>query len=119
MNAPNIDLGPQLESFRESTKDLSTALRGHRLSSNVFIRSIHNSFARRMDHLNADLSLENEAKAPRAKKSRTKAGTKKRKRKNLDDYAFHFAAYVPSQGHVWELDGLQTKPRKLGSGCHP
>ncbi|KAI6779638.1 Ubiquitin carboxyl-terminal hydrolase isozyme L5-like protein [Emericellopsis cladophorae] len=98
MNAPDVDLGPQLESFRESTRDLSTALRGHRLSSNEFIRN---------------LSLENEARAPKAKKSRAKAAPKKRKPKNLDDYAFHFVAYVPWQGHVWELDGLQTKPRKL------
>ncbi|KAG9250178.1 uncharacterized protein F5Z01DRAFT_425705 [Emericellopsis atlantica] len=114
MNAPDVDLGPQLESFRESTRELSTALRGHRLSSNKFIRSTHNSFSRRMDHLNADLSLENESRASKTKKSRTKAAPKKRKLKNLDDYAFHFVAYVPWQGHVWELDGLQTKPRKLG-----
>merc|ERR1719160_2176555 len=78
MNAPDVDLGPQLESFRESTRDLSTALRGHRLSSNEFIRSTHNSFSRRMDHLNADLALEDEARAPKAKKSRAKAAAKKR-----------------------------------------
>ncbi|KAF4437071.1 Ubiquitin carboxyl-terminal hydrolase isozyme L5 [Fusarium acutatum] len=61
MNAQGIDLGEKLRAFKESTKDLNTALRGHQISKNNFIRTIHNSFTRRMDHLNADLCLENEA----------------------------------------------------------
>lgn len=61
MNVEGIDLGEKLRAFKESTKDLSTALRGHQISKNNFIRTIHNSFTRRMDHLNADLCLENEA----------------------------------------------------------
>lgn len=123
MNAPQVELGDQLKEFRESTRELSTALRGHRLSSNTFIRSIHNSFTRRLDHLNADLSLENEASEPKSKKSRTRVTPKKGKkqvRKTVAelDTAFHFIAYVPAGGHVWELDGLKTKPHKLGKmGC--
>lgn len=120
MNAPEAELGNQLKKFKESTKGLNTALRGHRLGSNTFIRSIHNSFTRRMDQLNADLGLENEASEPKTKKSKNRTAAKKgkgqRRRKVAeDDYAFHFVAYVPADGQVWELDGLKTKPHKLGN----
>lgn len=119
MNAPQIQLGQQLQDFREATKEFSTALRGHHLGSNAFIRSIHNSFTRRMDHLNADLALEHEATKPRPKKSKSapkKAGTKKKKQ--AEEFGFHFIAYVPRDEHVWELDGLKTKPHRLGQYWH-
>lgn len=119
MNAPEVELGSRLKEFKESTKDLSTPLRGYQLSSSTFIRSIHNSFTRRMDHLSADLSLENEASDSKKKRSKTSAGSRKgegQRGKNLapPDTAFHFIAYVPADGQVWELDGLKAKPRRIG-----
>ncbi|KAM0195578.1 hypothetical protein ACHAPA_007430 [Fusarium lateritium] len=119
MNAEGIDLGEKLKAFKESTSDLNTALRGHQISKNKFIRTIHNSFTRRMDHLNADLFLENEATDAAANTNKRRAPTKRggrappRKRKANSDYGFHFIAYVPAGGYVWELDGLQKKPHQL------
>ncbi|KAF7542823.1 hypothetical protein G7Z17_g11248 [Cylindrodendrum hubeiense] len=120
MNADGIDLGQNLRDFKESTKHLSTPLRGHQLSRNTFIRTIHNSFTRRMDHLNADLCLENEASEASSKKAKKRAGSKKgrktaRKKKVNPEYGFHFIAYVPAGGYVWELDGLKSKPHRLGN----
>lgn len=119
MNAPNIRLGDTLKEFKESTMGLSTPLRGHRLSSNAHIRSVHNSFTRRMDHLNADLALENEASEASKKKTKARKapkGKNNRARGRLQEpeYAFHFIAYVPAGGYVWELDGLKTNPHRLG-----
>ncbi|KAG7417208.1 Ubiquitin carboxyl-terminal hydrolase ubh-4 [Fusarium oxysporum f. sp. rapae] len=119
MNAEGIDLGEKLRAFKESTKDLNTALRGHQISKNNFIRTIHNSFTRRMDHLNADLYLENEASDAKTSTSKRRPAAKKgkrappRKKKSNTEYGFHFIAYVPAGGYVWELDGLQYKPHKL------
>ncbi|KAH8706793.1 hypothetical protein BGZ61DRAFT_350599 [Ilyonectria robusta] len=118
MNADGIDLGQNLRDFKESTKHLSTPLRGHQLSRNTFIRTIHNSFTRRMDHLNADLCLENEASEASSKKVKKRAAPKKgrkttRKKKVKPEYGFHFIAYVPAGGYVWELDGLKSKPHRL------
>ncbi|KAG6006082.1 hypothetical protein E4U21_007379 [Claviceps maximensis] len=120
MNAPDIELGQQLADFKEATKDLDTFLRGHSISCNSFIRSIHNSFTRRMDHLNADLCLENDytdassrvtKKKPAAGKVRQRGA--KRKRASLE-YGYHFIAYVPCEGLVWELDGLRSNPHEIG-----
>lgn len=46
MNAQGIDLGDALSKFKESTSELRPAYRGRQLSSNEFIRNIHNSFSR-------------------------------------------------------------------------
>ncbi|PNY24403.1 Ubiquitin carboxyl-terminal hydrolase isozyme L5 [Tolypocladium capitatum] len=130
MNADDAELGEQLRAFRESTRDLSTPLRGHRIGSDSFIRAAHNSFVRRVDQLNADLCLANEADAARlkpagkhgvpkkGKQQQPPPASKKRKRKKKRpsvDYGFHFIAYVPAGGHVWELDGMRTKPREIGT----
>ncbi|EGX96601.1 ubiquitin carboxyl-terminal hydrolase [Cordyceps militaris CM01] len=119
MNHTGIDLGSQLQAFKEATAELSTAVRGYELGRNTFIRKTHNSFARRMDCLNADLLLENEASDAKSRKrasaSRGTSRKKKSKKRHSADYGYHFIAYVPSGGFVWELDGLRGKPRKLGS----
>lgn len=116
MNAPDVELGDQLRQFKESTKNLNTVLRGHEVSNNKFMRGIHNSFTRRMDHLNADLCLENAVSETRSKKAKKSSASKKgSKKKGVDDsYGFHFIAYVPVDGYVWELDGLRSKPHRIG-----
>ncbi|CRJ79693.1 hypothetical protein BN1708_000075, partial [Verticillium longisporum] len=130
----DVELGPELQSFRDSTKDMCFALRGHALSQNAHIRTIHNSLTRKMDHLNADLCLSNSAAAfkknakkrskaaaagtttPKKKKSSAAAATPKRKKKTKfdSDSGFHFIAIVPANGAVWELDGLKNGPVRLG-----
>ncbi|KOS18083.1 Ubiquitin carboxyl-terminal hydrolase isozyme L5 [Escovopsis weberi] len=121
MNAGQVELGSELAAFKASTRDLGTALRGHELSRNKFIRTIHNSFTRRMDHLNADLALEDEASSAetaaakrRAGRGRAKVLTTKGRKTPADEYGYHFIAYVPADGYVWELDGLKSKPRRIG-----
>ncbi|PFH57221.1 hypothetical protein XA68_15340 [Ophiocordyceps unilateralis] len=130
MNAENVELGEKLQAFKDSTRDLSTPLRGNSISTNGFIRAAHNSFVRRMDQLNADLCLAWEADADNAKgpgktpapkrvnKQSTTAAPKKAPKKTVKpdvEYSFHFIAYVPAGGFVWELDGMRTKPRRIGA----
>lgn len=72
-----------------------------------------------MDHLNADLFLENEATEVMSKQAKKRATSRKgkkasRKRRGKTEYGYHFIAYVPAGGYVWELDGLKSKPRRLG-----
>jgi ubiquitin carboxyl-terminal hydrolase L5 len=74
-----------------------------------------------MDIMNADLALQNDyekwIKANRATKKKVakKQTSKNRKKKKDEDEAgYHFVAYVPINGSVWRLDGLQRQPVNLG-----
>ncbi|TDZ15211.1 Ubiquitin carboxyl-terminal hydrolase isozyme L5 [Colletotrichum sidae] len=115
MNSDGLELGSKLLEFKVATQNLSTPLRGHALSSNMFIRSVHNSFTRRMDHLNVDLYLEGEATDAKKNKRRAPPKNTKKKKPKIDaESGFHFIAYVPANGSVWELDGLKGRPICLG-----
>lgn len=105
-NVPELNLGEELQQFKSFTADFTPALRGDAIGNFEFVKAIHNSFARKMDMLNADLQLKNDASS--RKKSKAK-GT------DEDDAGFHFIAFVPVQGKVWKLDGLERQPQNLGS----
>ncbi|KAL9026997.1 MAG: hypothetical protein Q9196_004422 [Gyalolechia fulgens] len=105
-NVPELDLGDHLEQFKNFTADFTPALRGDAIGNYEFVKTIHNSFARKMDMLNADLQLKNDACS--RKKSKTKSSDE-------DDAGFHFIAFVPTRGRVWKLDGLERQPQSLGS----
>lgn len=123
MNQPAVDLGPGLSAFRRRTAALSPPLRGYLLDSDEPVRRVHNSFARCLEHLNADLLLSNEyddcggwpeeepAKKPAKKR---KASASSRKKRKHDDDACHYKAFVFVAGQVWVLDGLETAPVPLG-----
>ncbi|KAM0307136.1 hypothetical protein ACHAO8_010594 [Botrytis cinerea] len=113
MNVPDLDLGVCIGSFKEDTRFLKPAYRGQKLSQNECIRNIHNSFARRMDILNADLALSNEVSAWK-KKRKTKRKSERSKSKSDVESGFHFIAFVPVEGVVWRLDGLERQPVNLG-----
>ncbi|KAL8928409.1 MAG: hypothetical protein Q9172_000895 [Xanthocarpia lactea] len=104
-NIPELKLGEHLQQFKEFTLDFTPALRGDAIGNFEFVKTIHNSFARKMDMLNADLQLKNDASS--RKKSKAKESDE-------DDAGFHFIAFVPVQGRVWKLDGLERQPENLG-----
>jgi ubiquitin carboxyl-terminal hydrolase L5 len=115
MNIKGLQMGKQLQDFKAETLALSPPLRGDRLTVNSFIRSRHNSFASRIDLLDVDLRLDNNIEATEKKSKRRSSPKKGRRRPSRpDEYAFHFIAYVSANGSVWELDGLQPSPNKLG-----
>lgn len=66
-----------------------------------------------MDMLNADLSLSNDASAAKCK-GRGKKGKAKAKEEDEDSAGFHFIAFIPIDGYLWKLDGLQRQPTNLG-----
>lgn len=95
--------------------------------------SLHhpNNDCRKMDMLNTDLGMQNQyddrnkpkkAAAKPKPKTVAKKGAKGAKKASRvvteDDYqnenGFHFSAYVPVDGKIWKLDGLDRQPRKVG-----
>ncbi|KAI4142180.1 MAG: hypothetical protein L6R39_005058 [Caloplaca ligustica] len=105
-NIPDLDLGEHLQQFKSFTADFTPALRGDAIGNFEFVKSIHNSFARKMDMLNADLQLKNEATSRKKSKAKTS---------DDEEAGFHFIAFVPVGQKVWKLDGLQRQPEDLGA----
>ncbi|KAF8476990.1 hypothetical protein BDZ91DRAFT_688007 [Kalaharituber pfeilii] len=103
MNCPDVDIGEHLKSFKEFSRDLSPPLRGLALANFEYLRQYHNAFARKAEMMDADVGL-----IEASKKKRSTEDTE-------EEEAFHFIAYVPIDGSLWELDGLKRQPVKLGS----
>ena len=83
--------GPELTAFAEFTADFPPDLKGLAIGNSHLIRAQHNAFAR------PDPLLQDE----------------KRKKEDNEGEAFHFVAYVPRGGTLWELDGLREGPIPL------
>lgn len=85
-----LDVGYVLRYFDQFTTGMDPMTKGMVLSNSPPIRDVHNSFAAQQTLAVEDPTGEKED-------------------------AFHFVAYVPWKGHVYELDGLQEGPRQLGA----
>ena len=96
LNAP-VDLGEQLKDFKEFTKEFPPDLKGEAIGDNAHIRDAHNAFARPEPFFHD----------PALKSLRVPA--------SKEDEVYHFITLVPFKGFIYELDGLQSGPIKIGS----
>ena len=87
-------LGSTLSEFRSFTSSFPPQLKGMAISSSEDIKNAHNSFSRQDAFMH-----EGAYHRPNDK----------------EDEAFHFIAYVPANGVVYELDGLQQGPIIVGT----
>lgn len=122
MNSTDIETGEHLRQFKEFTRDFTPYQRGEALASFDFVKKIHNSFAKKMDILEADKHLSFKVKKSqrqqRDKKSRRKSTESAATDDSSEDYeenAHHFIAYIPVGGEIWMLDGLNAQPINVGT----
>jgi len=73
------------------------------LTNFSFLRNLHNSLSKSSERADLDIALMDAAKSKR-----------KGRGCGENDEAFHFIAYVPVNGVLWELDGLRRQPVRLG-----
>lgn len=88
----HVEIGEKMKDFREFTMVLPPEFRGEALSNSDLIREVHNSFAR-------SSPFADETQRPDAE----------------TEDAFHFIAYTPINGKLYELDGLQPAPIQHGA----
>lgn len=86
-------LGSTLSEFHSFTMSFPPSLKGEAIASSDEIRKAHNAFSRK------DAFLQEE-------RFHIPSG---------DEEAFHFVSYVPLDGTVYELDGLQKGPIPVGT----
>lgn len=155
MNLPGLELGSELQQFKDFTTPQDPVSKGDAIASFDFVRSIHNSFARDNDMLNVDSQLkgkhsqllkkqkleaqttaraakaaekaardaEKEAKkaanakpGSRSNPSRNARSTKMKEGPEIpEEEGFHFVAFMPIDGEVWKLDGMDRFPKLLGT----
>lgn len=84
-----VEVGEKLKEFYTFTRDMAPEQRGECMGSTEVLRKVHNSFAR-----SQSFSFEDSA--------------------SDDDDAYHFIAYMPKDGALYEFDGLQPGPLLLG-----
>jgi ubiquitin carboxyl-terminal hydrolase L5 len=94
-SAPLIQLGPVLSTFKAFTSSFPPDLKGMAIGGSEEIRNAHNSFAR------VDPFISDE-------------DAKKNTMIDNDSNVFHFIAYIPKNGHVYEIDGLKSGPVVVG-----
>lgn len=58
--------------------------------------------------LSGDLFLKNGATASKRSKKKNQI------KDDSSDTSFHFIAFVPIDGKVWKLDGLEKQPQSIG-----
>ncbi|OBZ90854.1 Ubiquitin carboxyl-terminal hydrolase isozyme L5 [Choanephora cucurbitarum] len=92
LNRDDIEIGQELRNFKEFTAEFPPDLKGLAISNSDLIRSVHNSFARSDPFVN-------EMVDPNAGK---------------DQDVYHFIAFTPIHGALFELDGLSQGPVNLG-----
>lgn len=92
-DAGAVDIGDRMREFRDFVIELPPEFRGEALSNSDLIREVHNSFAR---------------SSPFADETQNQHSG------DGGEDAFHFIAYTPVGGTLYELDGLQPAPISHG-----
>lgn len=87
-----VEIGKPLTEFKDFTQGFPAEFRGEALSNSELIRDVHNSFAK---------------SSPFVDETQRVAGD--------DDDVYHFIAYTPINGVLYELDGLQPAPISHGA----
>ena len=125
-----VHIGHDLEFLKEFTKDFSPQLKGLTIGNMERLVRVHNSFARPNVLTDEQWRQKSRQKSGNKTKSSKKKSKKEQQQREEQDFdieevleeeeeeegeIYHFTSYVPINGRVYELDGLQPAPIPLGT----
>ncbi|CAI6338896.1 unnamed protein product [Periconia digitata] len=128
----DIDIGEHMRQFKDFTKDFTPYQRGEAFASWDYVKKIHNSFAKKMDMLENDrlISLKSKRAAkygmqkPKSAEKTTKPATSSTRGRDaespksddsFEDNSHHYIVFVPINGTVWKLDGMDSQPTAMST----
>lgn len=122
MNSTNTQIGEHLQQFKDFTNDFTPYQRGEAFASFDFVKKIHNSFAKKMDMLEADKHLsykinktQRRLKDKKARRKSTDSAATDDSAEGYEENAHHFIAFVPVGNEIWKLDGLDAQPIRMAT----
>jgi ubiquitin carboxyl-terminal hydrolase L5 len=80
-NIPDLELGPELSTFRRTTLDMDPMSRGDAIDAFDFVRRIHNSFASETEILAAEIHIKNKLLRVKRRQAAAKANATKAAKK--------------------------------------
>jgi ubiquitin carboxyl-terminal hydrolase L5 len=89
LNRDDVDLGPELSSFKEFTSNFDPMLKGETMTNSSLIRTVHNSFT------SPNMLIDETRPPPQS---------------SDNDGLYHFIGFIQKDGRIWELDGLKPEP---------
>ncbi|KAG8950791.1 hypothetical protein FRC03_012746 [Tulasnella sp. 419] len=93
-------------------------MKGLAMSNDKDLRNAHNSMARPADVREALSSIAIETSKLEKKKSTqrsARSSSRKKKTESTTQDVYHYIGFVPSNGKVWQLDGLVSGPLEVGN----
>lgn len=115
MNAETVELGEHLKQFKQFTSTFDPYSRGEAFASFDYVKRIHNSFAKKMDMQEDDKHLASKVTKSQKLGGRRASVATTASIDSIEDNALHFIAFLPIDGKVWKLDGMDAQPTSLGS----
>ncbi|KAI8333596.1 ubiquitin carboxyl-terminal hydrolase, partial [Chlamydoabsidia padenii] len=108
LNVDDKDLviGEELKEFKKFTKDFSPVDCGMAVANSELLKKAHNTFA------NFETKYDS-SRYPKYEDIKPKKRPRRARDDDGDDLDYHFVAFIPANGYVWELDGFNKVPIKL------
>ncbi|CAI2164557.1 3718_t:CDS:2 [Funneliformis geosporum] len=122
LNSPQLEIGTDLREFKEFTKDFPPPVKGFTITNHPSFRLIHNSMARFTFRFFSSFSslimapnyTKYFGRHPEEALVVEEASGKPSATVDESVEVYHYIAYVPVDGEVWQLDGLYPHPVSVG-----
>nr|POE93272.1 putative ubiquitin carboxyl-terminal hydrolase ubh-4 [Quercus suber] len=111
-NIPNLRLGEELQQFKNLTQDMSPLQRGEAVDNFVFVKRIHNSFAKESELLQGEVAMKQKFTRFKQRRAQAKAKATREARKDAKEFSLPEShESTPTRKSGRERKSLRMEPR--------